>query len=255
MTEEPNIPQTLGELAITPRPLNDYRDMFLITDADLIAGPILDCPAGASPFGAQVRARGGTVISVDPAYSTSRAEIIARTRADVVRIAQWLSDYPDQFDWSYLGSVDSTVRKWEAAIEEFAADYRADGERYVAAALPALPFPDGYFRLALSSHLLFCYPEYFDFDSHVSGLLELIRVTYDEVRVFPLVDTAARPYPRLDDVRSVLAGHGVTTEVQVAACAYILGGDRLLVCRSPRPPWSHHAGRYRQSRPDSREAR
>jgi len=82
--------------------------MFLITDADLIAGPILDCPAGASPFGAQVRALGGTVISVDPAYSVSPAEIIT-----------------------------------------------ADGEHYIAAALPHLPFPDGYFHLALSSHLLF----------------------------------------------------------------------------------------------------
>lgn len=231
MTKELNTPQALGELAITPRPLDDYRDMFLITDADLIAGPILDCPAGASPFGAQVRARGGTVISVDPAYSTSRAEIIARARADVVRVAQWTSDYPDQINWSYLGSADSLLRKWEAAIEEFAADYHADGKRYVAAALPDLPFPDGYFHLALSSHLLFCYPEYFDFDSHVSGLLELIRVTHGEVRVFPLVNTAAIPYPRLDEVRSVLARHGVDTEIQVAACAYNIGGYRLLVCR------------------------
>ncbi len=231
MTKEPKIPQTLGELAITARPLDDYRNMFLITDTDLITGPILDCPAGASPFGAQVRARGGAVISVDPAYSASPAEIVARARADVVRIAEWSSDNPDQLDWSYLGSVDALVRKWELAIEEFTTDYLADGERYVAAALPDLPFPDGYFRLALSSHLLFVYPEYFDFDSHVSGLLELIRVTQGEVRVFPLVDTATTPYPRLDELRSVLAGRGVDTEIRVARCAYSVGGDHLLACR------------------------
>jgi hypothetical protein len=231
VTRDPNTRQTVGELAITPRPLDEYRDMFLITDADLLAGPILDCPAGASPFGAQVRARGGTVISADPAYSASRAEIIARARADLVRVTQWMSDYPDQFNWSYLGSVDSIRHKWEAAIDEFVADYDADGERYVAAALPHLPFPDGHFRLALSSHLLFCYPEYFDIDSHVSGLLELIRVTHGEVRVFPLVDSAAKPYPRLNEVRSVLARHGVDTEIHVAACAYNIGGYRLLVCR------------------------
>ncbi|MGH3753535.1 MAG: hypothetical protein ACRDRP_12705 [Pseudonocardiaceae bacterium] len=231
MTKDPNIPQSLGELAITPRPLDDYREMFLITDADLAAGPILDCPAGASPFGAQVRALGGTVISVDPAYSASRAEIIARARADVVRIAEWMAGHPDQFDLSRRGSVDSEVRKWEAAIDEFAADYRADGERYVTAALPDLPFPDGHFRLALSSYLVFVYPEHFDFDWHVNGLLELIRVTHGEVRVFPLVDTAARPYPRLDDVRSVLAGHGVQTEIQITTCAFSDGGDQLLVCR------------------------
>ncbi|MGH3900137.1 MAG: hypothetical protein ACRDTA_18235 [Pseudonocardiaceae bacterium] len=111
MTKEPNSTRILGQLAITPRPLDDYRKMFLITDAELIAGPILDCPAGASPFGAQVRALGGTVISVDRAYSTSPAEIVARARADVVRIAKWATDYPDQFDWSYLGSVDAFVGK------------------------------------------------------------------------------------------------------------------------------------------------
>ena len=231
MPTEPTTPRTLGELAITPRPLDDYRNMFLITDADLTAGPILDCPAGASPFGAQVRARGGTVISVDPGYSASHAEIVALVRADVARIANWMSDNPDQFDWSYLGSASCVAGRWEAAIEEFAADYVVDSERYVAAALPVLPFSDSYFRLALSSHLLFVYPEYFDFDSHVAGLLELVRVTHGEVRVFPLVDTACRTYPRLDELRSVLAGHGVDTEVQVATCAYSVGGDRLLVAR------------------------
>lgn len=236
MTKEPNSTRALGQLAITPRPLDDYRKMFLITDAELTAGPILDCPAGASPFGAQVRALGGTVISVDRAYSTSPAEIVARARADVVRIAKWATDYPDQFDWSYLGSVDALVGKWEVAIEEFAADYLADGERYVTAALPDLPFPDDYFHLALSSHLLFVYPEYFDFDSHVTALLELIRVTRAEVRVFPLVDTATRPYSRLDELRSVLAERGVDTEIRAARCAYSVGGDHLLAC------WRHPDG-------------
>ena len=62
-----------GAVAVTPRPLAAYRDMFMLTDDDLRAGPILDCPAGASPFGAQVRALGGEVVSVDPAWKTKTA--------------------------------------------------------------------------------------------------------------------------------------------------------------------------------------
>src|SRR5690606_8688826 len=62
----------LGGIAVTPRHLADYRIMFLRTDEELRSGRMLDCPAGASPFGAQVRARGGTVVSVDPAYRAGR---------------------------------------------------------------------------------------------------------------------------------------------------------------------------------------
>lgn len=72
MSEPTQTRETIGDLVITPRPLSAYRDMFLLIDDDLTAGPILDCPGGASPFGAHVRARGGTVTSVDPAYHWSR---------------------------------------------------------------------------------------------------------------------------------------------------------------------------------------
>jgi hypothetical protein len=107
---------------------------------------------------------------------------------------------------------------------------RPDGRRYVAASLPRLPFGDGWFRLTLSSHLLFLYPEHLDVDGHVASLLELVRVTSGEVRVYPLVDTVGRPYPRLDEVRAALADQGVDSELRTARCAWQPGGDRLLAC-------------------------
>ncbi|MGH3728552.1 MAG: hypothetical protein ACRDTU_07335, partial [Micromonosporaceae bacterium] len=63
-----------------------------------------------------------------------------------------------------------------------------------------------------------------------AGLLELIRVA-DELRVYPLVDTCGRPYPKLDELRTALAEHGVRTEIRTAACTYIVGADQLLICR------------------------
>ena len=73
--------------------------MFALSDADLIAGPILDCPGGASSFGAQVRARGGDVVSVDPMYHASAAEILRRSAESRRRIHHYQSDHPDQFHW------------------------------------------------------------------------------------------------------------------------------------------------------------
>lgn len=227
--------QAIGRLIITPRPLSDYRDMFLLSDADFTAGPILDCPGGASPFAAQVRARGGSVVSVDPAYQLSRGELTARVRSDIAHTKTWTEANRDNFDWSYLGSPVALGRFFEVAADLFLADYTPDGKRYVAASLPTLPFPDGAFRLTLSSHLLFCYPEYFTHEGHLAGIVELMRVTGGELRLYPLVDTAGRPYPRMDELRAALAERGILTETAAAACSYMAGGDRLLRCRWKEP--------------------
>lgn len=220
----------LDRLVVTPRPLADYRNMFLLTDAELTGGPILDCPAGASPFGAQVRARGGSVLSVDPAYARPRAELVEGIMGDLARLETWLSTNPEYANWAYLGSPGALLRAWELAVDFFLADFEPDGERYVTAALPALPFPDKHFSLTLSSHLLFTYPDFLSFEQHLAALLELVRVTRGEVRVFPLVDSASVRYERLDELRAALLGHDVRTEIRRAACAYNVGGDEMLVC-------------------------
>jgi hypothetical protein len=224
----------IGRLVITPRALAEYRDMFVLSDDDLIDGPILDCPGGASPFGCQVRARGGSAVSVDPAYKLPTAELMGQVHQDIAHTGQWVASQHDTIEWSYVGTAAAMCRSFELAADLFATDYAPDGQRYVAAALPHLPFVNGNFRLALCSHLMFCYPEYLTFDEHVAGLLELARVTSatGEVRVYPLVDTLGTVYPRLDDVRAALAGQGVVTEIRPAGCAWVRGGDQMLVCRS-----------------------
>jgi hypothetical protein len=224
----------IGRLVVTPRSLPEYRDMFLLSDRDLTAGPILDCPGGASPFGAQVRARGGSVVSADPAYALPPAELMRGVWQDITHTAAWVASQRETIEWSYIGTADAMRRTFEVAADLFASDFALDNVRYVAASLPDLPFEDGRFRLTLCSHLIFCYPEYLSFDEHVACLLELIRVTAGEVRVYPLVDTAGTVYPRLDDVRAALAEHGVSSEIRQAACAYLRGGDQMFVCRRPR---------------------
>lgn len=222
--------EAIDRLIITPRPLSDYRDMFLLTDADLTAGPILDCPGGASPFGAQVRARGGSVVSVDRAYRLSRDELAERVRHDTALTETWTAANRESFNWAYLGSPVALRRFFEVAADLFLIDYAPDGQRYVAATLPTLPFEDGAFGLALCSHLLFCYPT-LGHEFHVDAIAELMRVTSGELRVYPLVDTAGQPYPRMDDLRADLAQRGIGTQIRAAAGSYLARGDSLLICR------------------------
>jgi hypothetical protein len=221
----------IGRLVVTPRALADYRAMFVLTDDDLTTGPILDCPAGASPFGAQVRARGGSAVSVDPVYALPPGELNSLVRNDIERAYAWAATQDATVNWSYLGSADAMRRAFELGADLFAMDYAANAPWYVAARIADLPFVDGHFRLSLCSHLLFCYPEYLSYADHLDGVLELARVTAGEVRVYPLVDTAAVAYPRLDELRADLAARGIDSEVRPAACAWHTGGDRLLACR------------------------
>jgi hypothetical protein len=226
--------EAIGRLVITPRALADYRQMFDLSEADLLRGPILDCPGGASPFGAQVRARGGSVVSVDPAYGLPPETLMAQVRDDLARVADWLRAQDGTINWEHVGSPESQRRTFELGADLFAIDYAAqwpDDTRYVAASLPDLPFGDRHFSLAVCSHLLFVYPEYLDFDAHVASLLELVRVTDGEVRVFPLIDTTSTVYPRLADIRAALAEHGVASELRPARCMWQYGGDQLFVCR------------------------
>jgi hypothetical protein len=95
--------------------------MFALDDRQLTSGTLLDCPGGASLFGAQVRARGGSVVSVDPMY-------------------RWTVEQYASVNWEYVGTPESLRRTFELAVDLFEVDYAPDGRRYVAAELPNLPF-------------------------------------------------------------------------------------------------------------------
>ena len=218
-----------GGVSVTPRPLFDYRREFALTDDDLTGGRILDCPGGASPFGAQVRARGGEVISVDPAYARDAEDIRGMVEQNLAATPDWIRTKGDAIDWSDLGSENALVRAFEPAADLFFTDFAAHPEHYLAASLPDLPLPDRHARLALSSFLLFAYPDVFDLDAHVASLRELVRVA-DEARVFPLVDADASPYPHLDELRRILADEGIRTELRSTTATYSIGADHALVC-------------------------
>ena len=222
--------------AVTARGLFDYQDMFALGAAELAAASILDCPAGASPFGAQVRARGGRVLSVDPAYHQPAEDVLAQVAANLER-RDWLAAHAEGIDWTYLGSPDAHIRASQVAADLFAVDYRSHPEHYAAAALPDLPFADDCFDLALSGHLLFAYDQALSIDQHVAALLELVRVTRGEVRVHPvhaLHEAGPARYAHLDHVRDVLDDHGIVTELRPISKSWIVGARQMLVCAPTR---------------------
>lgn len=221
----------LGDIIVTARPFDEYLAMFDLAEADLRAGPVLDCPAGASGFAAGARAIGADVTAVDPEYAIAPDDLLRRARRDTEYGNRYVRDNPATYSWRFFGDeVDHLARRM-AALDAFASDRRAHPERYVTGALPRLPFDDDAFRLVVSSHLLFAYPDHFGYADHLRFAQELARVAGEEVRIFPLVDTTTAPWPDLDRLRDDLAGHGVRSEVRRVGYEFIRNGDEVLVLR------------------------
>jgi hypothetical protein len=111
----------------------------------------------------------------------------------------------------------------------FLADYepgRSEG-RYIAGALPALPFTEKEFDLCLCSHLLFLYSEQLSFDFHLAAFIEQLRVAR-EVRVFPLFDLACRRSVHLEPVRRALQERGYACELVRVAHEFQKGANEML---------------------------
>jgi hypothetical protein len=227
-------PRGLGEIIVSSRPYDEYRAMFGLSDREILAGPVLDCPGGTGPFGAAVRARGGEAVSADPAYALPLEELVARTQAGLDHGIRYLEENRDSYVWTFFSSLDDLRRRRAAALDDFARDFARPDARYVVAALPDLPFADRAFRLALSGYLLFAYPDHLDEAAHERALRELLRVVRDEVRLFPLIDTAYVRYPAIDDLRRRLDAGGVESEVRRVDYEFQRGGNEVLVLQAPR---------------------
>ncbi|MFF4345159.1 class I SAM-dependent methyltransferase [Kitasatospora sp. NPDC001540] len=214
----PPRPQAAPPVLVTSRPLDEYCASFGLTRAQLghLSGPVLDCPGGAAALAAEARALGCEVLAADPGYALGPDRLAAlaadgrAVMADAIR-----RDPRRHLPADRRHRPEKYLRSWDRARHLFAADATAHPERYVAAALPRLPFADGTFALTLSSYLLFAYPAVFGPADQLRALRELARVTAPggEVRIHPLYDERGRPCPHLTELRAALRHHGITSRV------------------------------------------
>ncbi|MGB1377603.1 MAG: hypothetical protein ACPG7S_07235, partial [Miltoncostaeaceae bacterium] len=154
-----------------------------------------------------------------------------RAVADTRYGNQYVRANPGTYAWGFFRDPDDHLARRLAAADAFAADRARNPARYVAAALPHLPFADDRFRLVLSSHLMFVYPDHLGYSDHLAFARELARVAGEEARIFPLVDTLGARWPSLDRLRDDLAREGVGTDVRPVRYEFIRGGDEVLVLR------------------------
>jgi len=202
--------------------------MFNLTPAD-VAGSVLDCASGPSSFNAEATCKGYRIVSCDPIYRFSAAEIASRIEETYEVVLTGARANKARYVWDRIGSLEELGEVRMSAMRRFLEDFPqgfARG-RYRTEALPDLGFGDNEFDLALCSHLLFTYSEQLTLDFHVAAIEEMCRVA-DEARIFPLLNYDGEPSPLFVPVVEELWTQGYETKVQSVPYEFQLGGDRLL---------------------------
>lgn len=223
----------LDSVAFLGRTFGEYADMFGLDHEILSRGAVLDCPAGPSSFAAEASGMGVRVTACDLLYGLPPEGLLARAEADIRSIFEKLDEVLHLFTWGYYRNKDEVVALRKRAAALFGADFpagRREG-RYVEAALPRLPFPDGMFSLVLSGHFLFLYGDRMDLDFHIACLRELLRVCSGEVRVFPLQGLDAISSPHLQMTIEALEREGVEADTVRVPLEFQRGGNMMLRLR------------------------
>jgi hypothetical protein len=222
---------TLDQVVPWGRSFDEYRRMFALSERDL-GLRIVGCGDGPAGFNAEATRRGGRVVSCDPLYRWDAATIrkrIAETRADILRQT---AQNAGQFVWDAIRSVEELERIRMTAMTEFLDDYPRGREqgRYVDAELPALPFENASFDLALCSHLLFLYSVQLDEAFHRDAIREMCRVAR-EVRIFPLLALDGERSRYVDRLVAEFAGSNLAMSIENVGYEFQRGGNQMLLIR------------------------
>jgi hypothetical protein len=224
---------TLDQVVPWGRSFDEYCRMFALSDADL-QSRILGCADGPASFNAEATRRGARVVSADPLYRFDAAAIRARIDETSTRILDQTRQNVDEFVWNEIRSVDELGRIRMEAMRDFLDDYGAGRQhgRYIDAELPALPFSDTSFDLALCSHFLFLYTEKLSADFHRSAIAELCRVA-TEVRIFPLLALGSKPSSHVTPVTDSLRALGLNVSIETVPYEFQRGGNQMMRVRAP----------------------
>ena len=210
------------------RSLAEYAAMFALREEDL-EQRILGCGDGPASFNAELTARGGKVLSVDPIYQFSAEDIQQRIRRVYPGMLSQFARQADQYIWRHFHDPGHLGSVRMSAMNQFLEDYPAglSEGRYVEAALPELPCFDGEYDLALCSHLLFLYSDHIDLQAHLDALLELCRVAR-EVRIYPLITMDGHSSPHLPAVVRALGERGFEVGMERVDYQFQKGANDML---------------------------
>ncbi len=213
------------------RSFDEYQRMFAL-GADDPRLSILGCGDGPASFNAEATRQGVRVTSCDPIYQFSAGQLRQRIDETAEGVLDQTRRNADEFVWTSIPSVEALRDTRMAAMRAFLDDFSIgkSERRYVDAALPELPFDDGAFDLALSSHFLFLYTSQLGADFHRLAIREMCRVAR-EVRIFPLLALGGTRSPLVDVAARELAADGFDVSIDSVPYEFQRGANQMMRIR------------------------
>lgn len=223
---------TLEQVVPWGRSLEEYKNMFDLVPHDL-QRHILDCAGGPASFNAEMTDKGYRVVSCDPIYQFSVADIEQRIQNTWTILKDKVTAHKDDYIWDQFASPNALGDARLKSMQQFLQDFPTglEAERYRVHELPVLPFKDSQFDLALCSHFLFTYSDHLSEQFHLDAVQELCRVAA-EVRLFPLLKVSGEPSPYLPIVLNEIQRLGYDAQVQPVPYEFQKGANQMLkICR------------------------
>lgn len=204
----------LNRIVFIGRVYDEYMRMFDLTQEELLGLKILDCPAGACSFTAVANQLGMDVTTCDIAYYHSIEQLKQKGLQDIetTMLNMEKAEIQANFLWDYFKSVAELKQIRTQALNECIFDMQQNRSRYIPAELPTLPFNDKQFDLTLSANFLFLYEDKLDYSFHLRTIKEYMRVTKQEIRIFPTTNFTCERYRYLDELIDEINNLGWTAE-------------------------------------------
>lgn len=210
------------------RNIEEYKEMFLLTDGDM-KKKIAGFGDGPASFNRQATEFGCSVTSFDPIYAFSKQQLETRISEVKDIVMQQMAENSENYVWDKIRSLDELEQTRMSAMKMFLDDYeqgRKEG-RYICHELPnRLSFPDDSFDIGLSSHFLLMYTS-LGYDFHIKAISEMLRVCR-QVRIFPLCDLDSNDSEMIQNVIDHFA-QGYDTQIKQTPYQFQKGADRLLI--------------------------
>lgn len=217
------------------RSIDEYVSMFDLDLSELKGTKILDCSAGPSAFAAQAAKHDITVVACDPRYDDDAATLSALVDDHAEEVQQKQTKSRHLFHPQLV-----SVAERKLAMKVFLQDFSNGKQsgRYVAGALPKLPFADRSFDSVLCANLLFIYSDAsvgglmhgspFTYQFHLDSLRELLRVTRHDVRIYPLQGTDVIEHDWLRPLMRELEKSGYVAQIRSVEQRDIIGAEEML---------------------------
>jgi hypothetical protein len=206
----------LNRFVFIGRTWEEYLLIFNLKEEQLIGKHVLDCPGGACSFTAAANQKGIISAAVDAAYYYSIEALEKKGLDDIEYTISKIEEVKDRCRWDYFEDTEQLKKERVKALTQCINDMRADNTRYFPAVLPILPFKNNSFDITLSAHLLFMYADKIDYNFHLQTIKEMMRVTKEEIRIFPITDMNGKRYEQIDEIKEWVSTKGwEVTEIKV----------------------------------------